>query len=250
MIMNVHTNNVIEVQDASLEALTPLHLMAPKEEDFDAQRWVFIDESITYGAYYYRIFNARSGMAIAGNGKSNHLIQTIPNEKDSAQMWQVVPVLTGNIYGLVNLKTDYSANNEGGNPAEGTPVIEYNNRIAESENQQWYLKRMEEITDLPGYPIVTDKSNAILNPNAGKPFAIYPNPVSDQLFIRINTATTQVLSVKIYSIDGQRLYDNHFNSNHPIVIPVSGMKSGLYILKVNTGKGSFIEKLQIKMPVP
>jgi hypothetical protein len=79
---------------------------------------------------------------------------------------------------------------------------------------------------------------------------IYPNAVTDRFFIRVNTdviyISQQPLSVKIYSVEGRCLYDVNFSSNDKIEISVSGIKSGLYILKLSLNNYIFTEKVIIK----
>jgi hypothetical protein len=250
LLMNVNTNNVIEVADASLEVNTPLWMMNAKAEDAGGQRWVFkpIDPTLSYGDDYYQIYNANSGLVIAGNGKNNNLIQVKPDLKDYAQIWQVRPVLTGDIYGLTNLKTAYSATNKGGNAAEGTAVIENDTHLETNENQQWYLKKMEEITELPGYPEVPDETGTrVESENFSSQLTIYPNPVSDRLSISLHAGEAQHLSVKIYSMEGRLIYDAKFNATNKVEIPVSTIHSGLYLLKVNAGDNlQVIQKLYIR----
>lgn len=242
MIMNVKTNNVIDVKEASFEPNTPLNLMNAKEDNFNSQRWIF-KPFIDHDETYFRIINQNSGLAMTGNGKSNALTQAVLDLNNYAQMWQVIPVLVGDKYGLVNLKTGLTANNYAGSTVEGTPVVEYDNRVVESENQQWYLKKMELYEVDPG----TDTNDNITQKDLIK---IYPNPVTDRLFIRVNTdvinITQQPLSVKIYSVEGRCLYDVNFSSNDKIEISVSGIKSGLYILKLSLNNYIFTEKVIIK----
>lgn len=243
MIMNVKTNNVIDVKEASFEPNTPLNLMNAKEDNFNSQRWMF-KPFIDHDETYYRIINQNSGMAMTGNGKSNALTQAVLDPINYAQMWQVSPVLVGDKYGLVNLKTGLSANNYAGSTAEGTPVIEYDNRIAENENQQWYLKKMDTYEE---FPVGTDIKYITVKDL----MKIYPNPVTDRLFIQLNEDInlSQNLSVKIYSIEGRCLYDKNFINNDKIEIPVSCIKSGLYILKLTLNNNSYTEKILINTTV-
>ena len=180
---------------------------------------------------------------MAGNGKSKNLIQLKPNDKDYSQMWQIVPVLYGNIYGLVNAGTGYSANNSGGDPAEGTPVIEYDKHLEDSENQQWYLQKMELIVEDEDDD---DDEETGINLFTEKDFIIYPNPVSDELIIHTpetNYGTRQDLIIRIFSIDGRCLFHQNFDYRNQIEIPVSelNLKSGMYILNIdlNYNKLSF-----------
>ncbi|KAA6301810.1 MAG: hypothetical protein EZS26_001973 [Candidatus Ordinivivax streblomastigis] len=248
MLMNVHTNNVIEVADASLDLGVPVWMMNAKVADPESQRWVFvpINPSDVYGyAGYYQIINENSGMALAGKGKNNGLIQVKPGLKDYSQMWQVRPVLTGDIYGLVNFKTALVMANKSGSMALENPIIESDKHLESNDNQQWYLKAMEDITDLPGYPVMGDETG-INELNGNIQLKLYPNPVSDRLFIRLNSPV-QNASVKIYSIEGRCIYQNQFNTPEiEISIAEKGIKSGLYVLKIDAGNSNYVGKLQVK----
>jgi hypothetical protein len=225
MLMNVNTNNVVEVSNAALGEGAPLFLVNPKKDDYELQRWVFkpVDTSITYDEGYYQLFNAYSGMVVAGNGRDQNLIQTLPDLTDYAQMWKVVPVLTGNIYGLVNLASGYSMNNKAGNTAEGTPVIEYDNRITQSANQQWYLKPMEEIAELPGYPNVENTTGIAIVPNGAKRY----------------------LSCALYNLQGVCIYSDNYNASTMIVLSRLNLPKGIYILKMNGEDGTDVRKIRM-----
>jgi hypothetical protein len=68
---------------------------------------------------------------------------------------------------------------------------------------------------------------------------IYPNPVRDWLMIEHAAAK----HVQIYTVDGQKIYDNPNRSDKEI-IPVTAWKTGLYIVKIRTDKGEvLIEKI-------
>lgn len=68
--------------------------------------------------------------------------------------------------------------------------------------------------------------------------SIYPNPVSETIFI----STTQILeSVQLYNILGKEVY----STRHSNIIDVSHYKQGLYLLKVKTNKGNTIKKILI-----
>ena len=161
IIQNVRSNNVIQVKDLSAEENAMLELWNP-QSDNDSQEWTIklIKDNI------YQIVNKKSGLAIAGNGKANNLIQTAPDVTNAAQQWKVTPVSTGNLYGLVNVKSGYSINNSGGGIINGTAVIEWDNNITGSLNQQWYLTPMNpmEIKNIGyGSNIITYVNNSELN---------------------------------------------------------------------------------------
>ncbi len=143
MIINQRSNNVI---DCSLTDNSILQLWEPKAEDNDDQLWSIVP----LGGDYYRFVNVLSGLAMTGNGKGNNLKQIPVDENNDAQKWQIVPVLTGNMYGLLNKASNLSVNNSGGGLANGTAVIEYDNNmfLEDKVNQHWYIQKM---TAVPGW---------------------------------------------------------------------------------------------------
>lgn len=68
--------------------------------------------------------------------------------------------------------------------------------------------------------------------------SIYPNPVKDIL----NIGTTEILkAVSVFSVNGSKVYDaEDITSN---AIDLSTLTSGIYILKIETNKGSEFKKL-------
>ncbi len=145
MIMNKRTNNVIDLQNESVVHNSLLTMWAPKTDD-DGQRWKIIN----LGNNLFRIVNKHSGLAMAGNNARVQLKQVTIKDTDNTQKWSIVPVNTGNIYGIVNKASTFVIDNSGGSFNNGNPVIEYDNQIATNENQQWYLQKMESTyTDIP-----------------------------------------------------------------------------------------------------
>jgi len=68
-------------------------------------------------------------------------------------------------------------------------------------------------------------------------FYIYPNPVSDQLFI--TSENLQIETIKIYSISGKEVMN--FESNEES-IDVSSLSEGLYFIEVSSLEGKSIQK--------
>lgn len=230
-ITNKRTNNRISVENKSTSLNNPLCLWAPIDEDW-SQLWRFQP----VGNNTYQIINRQSGLAMKGNGRSANLIQVTPNVADTRQLWKIVPVNTGNMYGIVNVSTNYSVNNSGGNFADGTPAIEYDNRIEESENQQWYIQKLEKISQGTGV-------DGIVNLQ----FKIYPNPASDWVHFQIPAKTGESVVAELYGIDGKCLYKNSFAAGEEIkTIPLTSLLSGLYFLRIQTGENLFVEKLVVR----
>lgn len=224
MIMNVKTNNVINVENDLYTPNSPLNLVAPLDESHDSylsQRWKFklIEDN------YYQIINIRTGLAIAGNGQDNNLIQMLPNQTDYSQWWEIIPVLTDHKYGIVSIKSGLSMNNKGGNYSVGTPVIEYNNRIEESENQQWYIKQMEEL--------LINNEKVLFNNADLKVKSFYSNGILNLKFE--NYHAHPLCSIKIYNIQGNCMFTNSLvlsDSQVSIPLMISHFPKGVYIIEV------------------
>ena len=72
-------------------------------------------------------------------------------------------------------------------------------------------------------------------------FEIYPNPVSDRLYIETQTMT-QTMTIEIYDIYGRRQQLSAI-SGQPSVIDVENLKSGIYFVKINTEKGDIVKRI-------
>jgi hypothetical protein len=219
-IMNKGTNNVIDVADP-LAPSSNLWMWAPQEDDY-SQMWKI--ESL--GSQRFQIINRNSGMAITGNGRDKNLIQTLPDDSDAAQQWKITPVFTGDTYGLVNVKSNYSANNSGGSFDNGTRVIEWDNNIFSPEkiNQHWYIQKTELI----------DEPTVVNAPAKNSSVRIYPNPAKEYLKIEYE-ATAFDLPIRIFSIDGKCVYSARAGKETSGLF-VIGMKEanirpGIYLLR-------------------
>jgi hypothetical protein len=68
-------------------------------------------------------------------------------------------------------------------------------------------------------------------------FNIYPNPVSDKLYIETQT---QTLTVEIYDVYGRQ--QSMVNGQQSTVIDVSDLNSGVYFVKVVTSEGEVVKR--------
>jgi len=66
---------------------------------------------------------------------------------------------------------------------------------------------------------------------------IFPNPVSETLFI--TSEGTPIQSISIYSISGKRVFTETSSTNQ---IDVSGLKTGLYFAEIATSEGKSVQK--------
>ncbi|HEX7844724.1 MAG TPA: zinc-dependent metalloprotease [Chitinophagaceae bacterium] len=105
----------------------------------------------------------------------------------------------------------------------------------------------------------TDQVNVTLNPLAGcitalpdidglNEFKIIPNPSGGQFAIRIKLSVSNQVSLKLYSVTGQLLYQSEisrFTGTEIKQVNVPSLSNGVYLLETKVGKTSFIEKIVI-----
>jgi hypothetical protein len=70
---------------------------------------------------------------------------------------------------------------------------------------------------------------------------LYPNPSSDLIYIDYK-ALSKAVTIEIYDVRGQLLKNIKMNNQSTNVISVSDLSSGLYLLKVNDGKNTKIQR--------
>ncbi|MDD3323032.1 MAG: CotH kinase family protein [Paludibacter sp.] len=234
MILNKKTNNLIDVSENSVDQNASLVMWQPAEED-DAQFW----EIRPISSDIYQIINKNSGLAMSGNGINKSLIQASVNSADQAQQWIILPVNTGDIYGIVNKKSGYSINNYSGAFANGTSVVEYTNNIAGSDTQQWYFQKVGLLLTAVSQPEFLAQQ-----------VELYPNPAIDKVSIRLTMNDPQDITITVYNIQGIQKYQttkNIINSrNQVITIPLVDFDSGLYLVNISNEQGEkIVRKLML-----
>jgi hypothetical protein len=77
--------------------------------------------------------------------------------------------------------------------------------------------------------------------------SLYPNPASDFLNITLSKPYQNSVSLKIFSITGQQVYDRSVSGNTSQVgINVSNLSSGVYFVKIDSGNGKPVVKKFLK----
>lgn len=78
--------------------------------------------------------------------------------------------------------------------------------------------------------------------------SIYPNPVKDQLNIVLGEEVRGTVLVSVYDLTGRQVYSVKQESSGNILslkLPGSSVRSGMHLLKVETGKGIFTSKFLV-----
>jgi len=77
----------------------------------------------------------------------------------------------------------------------------------------------------------------------------YPNPASDKLNIKFNTATADDFNITIYNVTGQAVYKetlNNFIGSYYNEISVNDFAQGVYLMQVKSSKGAATRKIVVK----
>lgn len=85
----------------------------------------------------------------------------------------------------------------------------------------------------------------VVQPGGKGAFAVYPNPVNGAFVFVNGDASFGKSTIEIFNIAGQKISNLRadFGSNNPVKIPVTDIKTGVYILQMTTATG---EKLSTK----
>jgi len=103
----------------------------------------------------------------------------------------------------------------------------------------------EIILSLLGKRILGDPESTLVM-EAG---VVYPNPVKEMAQIRVNLSNPADIKTELFNISGQLIYEQ-LESNPAegavITIPVAGLNTGIYILKLTTDDGLIITRKLVK----
>ena len=74
--------------------------------------------------------------------------------------------------------------------------------------------------------------------NRGEIVSIYPNPVSEDLYIK-SGVTLANAQMKIYTIDGRLMMEKVLNGSGTLSVSVRSLPAGIYVAKVSAGDNNF-----------
>jgi len=182
--------------------------------------WVIASKPSKFLAFYGMESSGNFSGNLSNSGEEILLTDAEDNEVihftyDDNSPWPEEP--DGDGYSLVS--KEYNPNT--GNPAD------YN-----------YWRASLNINGSPFSDDVVSGVNVIEGLNSS--VYIYPNPAQDNIIVKIDneTAANNIL-VKIYSISGSLIIQQHIINNENINLVQEGIQSGMYIIRIETDK--FIE---------
>jgi gliding motility-associated-like protein len=71
----------------------------------------------------------------------------------------------------------------------------------------------------------------------------YPNPVENKVNIKINDPLDAPVTISVYSVFGQLVHSEILDNPENLVVDISHLSSGIYILKVNDGKQDYFARI-------
>ncbi|HPE55271.1 MAG TPA: T9SS type A sorting domain-containing protein [Bacteroidales bacterium] len=107
----------------------------------------------------------------------------------------------------------------------------------EEEFKLEYYKKGDEEWGTP-LSVITSVTKLFGNSN----IEIYPNPVQNELFINLSNSLSDFEVIYIFSLDGKLIRSIEIKSKKNIQIITSDFISGLYIIKLVSGEGIYVNK--------
>lgn len=106
----------------------------------------------------------------------------------------------------------------------------------------WILHLDSDGCLVPGCSIVGTEEENIHDEKINQ-FKIYPNPVSDELYLLSTITTTDQINIRIVTNEGIELKSRNFNpqAGYQYILPVHDLPSGVYHLVLTDNKASLVE---------
>lgn len=79
-------------------------------------------------------------------------------------------------------------------------------------------------------------------------WSVYPNPTNTEFSVRINTAITGVIQIRLLDALGRIVYTNETTApgeNNTIQVPVINLAKGMYSVVIENEKGRFVKKIVV-----
>jgi len=171
----------------------------------------------------YQLFNRYTNKAMRSNGYNRTALLFTSQPSDTRQLWKIVPMkMGGGTYCLVNVSTGNVLENTSSSTAANTLVNEKPAATTEATNQIWTFAKVAEL------PV------ALNDPLSVPELQFGPNPVSDQLIVRIDGFYSEG-RLEVYDLRGVRLLQQPMNTEETS-LNVQGMSEGMYLLKFTAGQ--------------
>ncbi|MFN3444354.1 MAG: T9SS type A sorting domain-containing protein [Bacteroidia bacterium] len=133
--------------------------------------------------------------------------------------------------------------NKQGNVWSNTDSMYFNHNNNKIDTSYGYTGNTSGWNPTPTYRLIFDNITVgLLNPNPTVEFVIYPNPATDLVQLEMD-ANTFLKKVEITDLVGRVVAQPSTLTNNQL--DVSGLKSGVYFVKIDTNKGIGLKKMII-----
>ena len=136
-----------------------------------------------------------------------------------------------------------------GSPSNGAADVEVNDQISYSPNTdftgldtiQYVICNVNDTNQCDTGFIFINVIVTGINELDANSFSVYPNPVSNELNVRIND--TEITLVEVFNITGKRLIAQGIEEH--IAISTQNLTNGLYFVRLSNSKGSSSVKIEV-----
>jgi len=147
--------------------------------------------------------------------------------------WEDVPTCKVPGSGTTQKPHTYSCEDPKANSG-GQNLVYYRNKQVDYDGAYEYSNTVKIRLENAAYPTAIDKA--------------YPNPTEDRIYIKYNSDDNGIFNIRLMSLDGKTLLTNQYvaqrgNQVIDLDLPETKLKSGFYILEVQSDEQVFRQKL-------
>ncbi|GAA3652611.1 T9SS type A sorting domain-containing protein [Flavivirga jejuensis] len=192
---------------------------------------------INRGGGYYSYQKLNTNYCIdGGNGGANGQDVYLWTCSDNNQNQHWLKINAGNGHYRLQKRNASGYSIDGGNGGTSNQNVYLWSSSSTTQNQQW---RFDGVSTAKSAEQKTEAEELTENSNA---FNVYPNPVNNELNIKLNDYYDEETFIALYSIHGQKITQVK-PSNHEVKLDLSRLHSGVYILMVNNKSESLTKKI-------
>ncbi|MEP5340958.1 MAG: T9SS type A sorting domain-containing protein [Algibacter sp.] len=193
---------------------------------------------ISRGGGYYSYEKLNSGYCMdggSGGANAQNVTMQVCDASDNDQQWEKIDAGNGH-YRLQKRGTNFSL--DGGNGGLSNQNVYLWTSSSTNQNQQW---RFDDVSTAKKSELKIDTEQLEDNLDA---LSVFPNPVENNLNIKLSGNYDQETAIALYAINGQKVIETKPNKEEKEVnLDLSKLNSGIYILKVNSKTQNLTKKI-------
>ena len=186
--------------------------------------------AVDAGSGYSFLVNVGTGMKLDGYGRTTNgsvCSQYYGSTTHFNAQWRFIDAGSGYVF-IENRGTGMRLDGYGFT-ANGSDLMQYHNTT--HPNAQWQIARLKSASNATS--IIDDETSA---------FKIFPNPVADNLYIKLPSNYNTNVSITVFNSAGARLLIRNDVSAEEYNMDLSQLSSGIYYLIVSNGNQSITQK--------